>query len=499
MGLTPSMNKSDDLARDHEPDSFSDRARTGTAWIVVAFGGGQIIRLAANIALAALLFEEAFALMALVTAVMMGLAMFSDIGLKPSVVQNPRGDEPVFLRTAWTLQVIRGLALFICAVLLAWPMARIYGANDPMAHELLWLIPLVAFGAIADGFLSSRMLSAARRMDIVRVTKIELIVQVTSALVMVGLAWCLRSVYALAMAGVASSALRLWLSHTMLPGPRDRFQLDPESMRAIFGFGKWIFVSTLISFLAIQIDRMLLAAIFPLAEVGVYSIAASLALMVAVLNGALQSSIVFPWYSRMRDQGVPLHDAFRRTRIPLMLVVTFLVSLLVSGASAFFELAYDHRYVKGGNFLPLLAAGVWFSSLSGIYGSAFLAMGQSRWIAIVSAIKVLAFLLFLGVYLQFEYSIEMAVLAVLSAEVITTAASQYLGWKLGLRNLRMETLVLLLLVGACAAGWWLAHQVFWLADQPPFVRLLLLGLFQVCLFAPLAYRFVLPMLRRSVA
>lgn len=481
-----------------EAPSFSDRARSGTIWIVVSFGGGQIIRLAANVTLAALLFEEAFALMALVTAVMMGLAMFSDIGLKPSVVQNSRGDEPVFLHTAWTLQVIRGLGLFICAVLLAWPMARIYGANDPLAYELLWLIPLVALGAIADGFLSSRMLSAARRMDVVSVTKIDMIVQVTSALLMVGLAWYLRSVYALALAGVAGSTLRVWLSYTMLPGPRDRFQLDRASVSAIFGFGKWIFLSTLISFLAIQIDRMLLAGIFPLGEVGIYSIATSLALMVTVLNGALQSSIVFPWYSRMLEQGTPLQDAFRRSRIPLMIVVTFLVALLVSGASAFFELAYDHRYTKGGNFLPLLAIGVWFSSLSGIYGSAFLAMGKSQWIAIVSAVKVLAFLLFLGVYLQFEYSIEMAVLAVLSAEVITTATSQYLGWKLSLRNLRMETIMLMLLVGTSATGWWLAHHVSWLAGQSPFWRLLLLGLFQVCLFAPLAYRFVLPMLRRSV-
>ncbi|MBT9551402.1 MAG: oligosaccharide flippase family protein [Hydrogenophaga sp.] len=493
-----SKHKAEGLPGKLEAASFSDRARSGTIWIVVAFGGGQILRLAANIALAALLFEEAFALMAIVSAVMMGLAMFSDIGLKPSVVQNPRGDEPVFLQTAWTLQVLRGLVLFICAVLLAWPMARIYGANDPIAKELMWLIPLVAFGAITDGLQSSRMLSAARQMDIASVTKIEMLVQLSNAVLMVGLAWYLRSVYALAFAGLASSALRLWLSYALLPGRPEKFRLDREAVRAIFRFGKWIFLSTLISFLAIQIDRVLLAAIFPLAEVGVYSIAASLALMVTVLNGALQSAIVFPWYSRMLDKGIPLQDAFKRTRVPLLVVVTFLVALLVNGASSFFELAYDHRYVKGGDFLPVLAVGVWFSSLSGIYGSAFLAMGKSQWIAKVSAIKVSVFLLFLLVYLQFDYSIEMAVLAVLSAEVIATATSQYLGWKVGLRNLRVEILLLFLLLAAVAAGWWFVQYVPWVAVQPPFVRLLLLGLLQSCFFAPLAHRFVLAMFRRSV-
>lgn len=484
---------------DRPTPSLGDRARSGTIWIVLGFGGGQLLRLASNIALAALLFEEAFALMAIVSAVMQGLAMFSDIGLKPSVVQNPRGDEPAFLQTAWTLQVIRGLVLFTCAVLLAWPMSRIYGANDPMAYELLWLIPLVALGAIADGFLSSRMLTAARRMDIVSVTKIEIVVQLTNALLMVGLAWYMRSVYALALAGVTSSALRVWLSYAFLPGIVDRFRLDRPSLQAIFGFGKWVLLSTLISFLALQIDRVLLAAIFPLAEVGVYSIATSLALMVTVLIGTLQSSIVFPWYSRMLDLGVPLKEAFRRTRLPLMLVVTFLVVLLATGASSFFDLAYDDRYAKGGSFLPLLAVGVWFSSLSGIYGSAFLAMGKPQWIAMVSAVKVLSFLLVLSVYVQFEYTIEMAVLAVLTAEVVTAATSQYLGWRLGLRNLPMESLMLLLLLVGVAAGWWLVHHVPWVVGQHPLVRLMLVGALQTCLFAPLAYRFVLPMLRRSVA
>jgi O-antigen/teichoic acid export membrane protein len=181
----------------------------------------------------------------------------------------------------------------------------------------------------------------------------------------------------------------------------------------------------------------------------------------------------------------------------MLLVVTFLVVLLVTGADDFFKLAYDDRYAKGGDFLPMLAVGVWFSSLSGIYGSAYLAMGKSQWIAVVSAVKVSLFLLFLLAFLRFEYSINMAVLAVLCAELITTATSQYLGWKLGLRNLRMELLMLLLLLGACIAGWWLLNEVSWVVNQSSFVRLLLLGIFQTVLFAPLAYILVLPMLRRS--
>ena len=63
-----------------------------------------------------LLSQEAFGVMAIVNTMLTGLNLFSDIGIGPSVVQNPRGNEPSFLNTAWCLQILRGLVLFgICA------------------------------------------------------------------------------------------------------------------------------------------------------------------------------------------------------------------------------------------------------------------------------------------------------------------------------------------------------------------------------------------------
>ena len=72
--------------------------------------------------------------MALVNAFLIGLAMFSDLGLAPSIVQSSRGDDPRFLDTAWVLQIARGLVLWILACLLAWPVAAFY--DQPL---IFWL------------------------------------------------------------------------------------------------------------------------------------------------------------------------------------------------------------------------------------------------------------------------------------------------------------------------------------------------------------------------
>jgi Polysaccharide biosynthesis protein len=64
--------------------------------------------------------------MAIVNTFIVGLAMFSDIGIGQNVIRHERGDDPDFLNTIWTIQVVRGLILAVIATLAAVPIARFY-------------------------------------------------------------------------------------------------------------------------------------------------------------------------------------------------------------------------------------------------------------------------------------------------------------------------------------------------------------------------------------
>ncbi|MAO27784.1 MAG: polysaccharide biosynthesis protein, partial [Roseovarius sp.] len=86
--------------------------RSGS-WVLIGYGGSQAIRLASNLILTRLLFPEAFGLMALVSVVTVGLMMFSDVGVGPSIAQSKRGDDPAFLDTAFSIQILRGALLWL--------------------------------------------------------------------------------------------------------------------------------------------------------------------------------------------------------------------------------------------------------------------------------------------------------------------------------------------------------------------------------------------------
>ena len=115
-------------------------------------GASVLIRLASSLILTRLLFPEVYGVMSLVWMVMYGLAMFSDVGLGPAIIRDKRGDDPVFLNTAWTVQAIRGAVLWGGSCLAASPMAAFYGQP-----ELAQLIPVAGLTALIAGFNSTAL------------------------------------------------------------------------------------------------------------------------------------------------------------------------------------------------------------------------------------------------------------------------------------------------------------------------------------------------------
>jgi O-antigen/teichoic acid export membrane protein len=434
--------------------SLKRSAIKGTAWTTVGFGLAQALRLLSNIVLAAVLEQEAFALMALVNAVIQGLAMFSDIGLSPSIVQNPRGEERDFLNTAWTLGVIRGTGLALIATVGAWPLAAFYSANDPLAVELRYLLPIVALGTFCEGFQSTKLRIAARHMQLGRITIIEFVAQILGLATTVGLAILTRSVYALAFGGLLSMVTHCVLTYVAFPGPRNEFHWDADIAKELVRFGKWIFISTIISFLAGQLDKLILARVFPFEEVGVYSIAANFALLTPLLMGRVQAAIAFPLYSRMLELKISLESIVQRTREPMLAVGGYVVALMMAGAHSFIAFAYDERYAAAGIYIPILAGGAWFAMIEGVYGAALLASGRAYWVAAVNASKVVG-LAVLVVPMSHWWGIKGAVAAVALSDVcrmcVATLGARTLGLKSHSRELFFSVFVAAVGLGTMAA------------------------------------------------
>ena len=80
-------------------------------WATGSFGLVQVLRFANNVILARLLSPPLFGLMLIVNSIKTGVELISDVGINQNIISNKAGHTPDFYDTAWTLKVIRGVAL----------------------------------------------------------------------------------------------------------------------------------------------------------------------------------------------------------------------------------------------------------------------------------------------------------------------------------------------------------------------------------------------------
>lgn len=419
-------------------------------WVAGGVIAANLVRLAGNVLLARLLFPEAFGVMALANVFMQGLQLFSDVGTSAAIVRDRRGDDPSFLDTAWTLHLLRGGALCLLASALAAPVAAFYAAADPLARDLVYYLPVLGLCALIDGAASTRLHSYGRHLRNRQLTLLELHNQVVSTIVMIVAAWIYPSVWALVIGSVVRSLLRTTLSHTIFEGQRNRLRLERDAIGSLFRFGRWVLLSTILTFLAGQADRLMLGRMLSLEELGVYGIALALAGMPAFVLSRLGSRVLFPALSRIGDEGAQLQEA-RRGRALFLALGALLLAGLVPNGPVVIDLLYDHRYQAAGWLLQLLLFGSWFQVLEGSNSSVLLARGESRAVAAGNAVKLVTLVVLLPVGFA-TAGLRGAVLGLIVADVARYGVSAWLVTRTGLDVLRRDLVMTLALVLASALG-----------------------------------------------
>lgn len=357
-----------------DPGSLSGRAAQSGVWIGGGFVIQRVLQLGSNLILTRLLFPEAFGLMALSTVFLVGLQMFSDLGIKPAIIRDPRGNDPAFLNTAWTIQVIRGFALFVVGCLLAYPISLIY--KQPILFPLLAVLSTTA--AIA-GFTSVKMSTAERNLDFRTVTFIQLAGQLVTIITMVVLAYTWRSVWALAAGNIVGSLATVVLGLWLLQGHTHKFQLEPSAAKSLVHFGKWIFLSTIVTFLGGEGLKAIQGGLITPAEFGILAIAYTIAAIPIELAVKITSSIGLPALSESyRNNPDNLKGILGKFRERVLTLSLAMAAIVVFTSELFVELLYDHRYHAAGVFVVAITLSNSVGLIFGGYQSALLAIGKSR-------------------------------------------------------------------------------------------------------------------------
>ncbi|POA33853.1 MULTISPECIES: oligosaccharide flippase family protein [unclassified Pseudomonas] len=430
------------------PQSLRKRVIWAGALNIGCMLASHAMRLGGNLVITRLLVPEMFGVMAIVTTVSVLLLLLSDVGLRQNIIQSPRGDDPLFLNTMWTVQIVRGFVLFLLMQLLAlcawfaqhiqlWPAHTTYAAA-----ELPLALALTGFFAVIYGFQSTKVDVAIRTFQQKKVVLAELITQLAGLVVMLVAGYFTRSIWSLVAASLLATLVYTVLSHLMFQGPNNRPQWDPAALREMLDYGRWILLSSAVGVLAMQGDRIWFGGSMSVMELGVYSIAVSILGTIQLSLQRLAGAVALPALSEAARSGDKerLRNLYYRFRLLFDLVSLFACGFLLTASPLIIGWLYDARYAGAGSIMAILSLSL-FTLRFTLAHQIWLALGLTKYLAMDNIIRVISLFILLPLLLAIG-GVTYAIWGVALHTYLTLFLIYKVSRQLGLFDLRRELAVL---------------------------------------------------------
>ncbi len=293
-----------------------------------------------------------YGLHALVMLVVMLLDSFSGLGLD-IMIQRDGDDVIQRLPTYWTIQLLRGCALFGLAWVAAPFVAAFYAAELAetrySAEYFIWLTRVVAVVFLLRGAAGFGRELRQREMDFRAVIQWDILAHVLTLAVGLAVLFWMRNVLALAAFFVACALGRFVVSYALHPW-RPRPAWNGAVARQVFIFASSIVGITVLNSVAGRIDHATVGKLLGMAALGFYGRAYALATMPSHNFTNIIAPIMLPALRTVRGELGRFRRAF------LKALAVYAIGAVVM--AAVFALAAHPlvKYVFGQNgyWLPLL-------------------------------------------------------------------------------------------------------------------------------------------------
>lgn len=322
--------------------------RTGVLGLTTI--GSLVVRTGSSIILTRLLTPAEFGIVGLITSVFFAVALITDLGFQDFLVRHERTEDRWFRDVIWSIHATRGLAIFVLIAglspLIAWMFDKPQVATPLAVASLIFAI---------NGVSSLSLITALRNDRARELSLLEFGLQCfqTAACVLLALWW--QNAWSIVVAMVLQSALRALLSYWVFPDSSQGFARDRAIALEFLNFSSFIMVSSALTMVLGQTDKIVLGRIFSLSEFGLYSIALTIVTAPLSFAESYVNRIVFPICSqtwrRSPSEIARVYYSVRRLSAGLY---AFACGGLMGSAMLLVALLYDTRYAPAARFVSLL-------------------------------------------------------------------------------------------------------------------------------------------------
>lgn len=381
----------------------------GAAWMVGLRIVDRALGLISTIVLARLLVPADFGLIAMTMTFIALIELAGAFSFEIALIQNPHPTRAQY-DTAWTLNLCFA---FMCATLIALlaPVAAAFYAEPRLTLVML------AFAALwtISGFDNIGTVNFRREMDFGREFRFMLGRRIAGFVVTISCALLFRSYWALVAGQAASRAAGLWLSYSM---SSYRPRLSFAARRDLFSFSSWLLISNVLGFALSRLTHFVVGRVHGAGALGLYTMSAELARMPSSELSAPINRAVLPGLSRVNQDLAKWRQVYLdvfATTVALSLPASIGLAML---AGVLIDVVLGPKWVESAPLMVILAVAGAIEAATSNSGVAYLSLGRSRMVAIISAIK-LSVLAIGALVLSPLYGLIGVALAELLASVVT--------------------------------------------------------------------------------
>ena len=277
----------------------------GAFWIAVTRVIVGLTGTASTIVLARLLVPEDFGLVAIASAAAAIFAAISELSLSQALIQHEDPEEDHY-HTAWSLNALRGLLLALVIAALGWPAAEAYG--DP---RLLGIMLGFALANLIGGFVNPKLAMFERRLEFCQWIVMSGGEKLAGFVVSATIAFVFRSYWALVAGVIASQLAKVVASYVLIHyWPKLRL----SQIKDLLSFSVWMTLGQAVQALSWRADPLILGAFLPTRTIGQFSMGSRVATL--AVGEILQpiSQVLFPAFSRIRNDAERLRAAYLRSQ-----------------------------------------------------------------------------------------------------------------------------------------------------------------------------------------
>ena len=245
-----------------------ERIARGAGWVMAWRLGMRVLGLVSTLILVRLLAPAEFGLVALATGFVQTIDAMMALGADDAVVRESRADRDLY-DTAFTLNLLRGLAVGLVVVLCAWPAAAFFA--DP---RLSGVLLCVAALPVLDGLANIGTVDFRRDLLFRKEFAIMVLPKLGGILAAIAVAFLTHSYVAMLAGMGVNRGLRVVMSYVMHPY---RPGLSLRAWRRLIGYSFWSWLIGIAILLRDKSDTFMLGRVLGTTSIGYYSVGSEIA------------------------------------------------------------------------------------------------------------------------------------------------------------------------------------------------------------------------------